>query len=145
MGTVLKLDYNDGMARSYSFTEKQVKEIKINTMQDEDLQELANGKPVLYKVSNEYKVISILLEPTNDPGIFDNVNVLVDVEEMIDLTMYYQNGEEAHNFQVKIDPRTKQGYVKGGRSTEAMLLIFYQASELISALEYAIFVKEGLI
>lgn len=141
MATVLQIKNG---STTYSFSHREVPLIKVETLQEEDLQILANGKPIVYTTSAEYNIISIDFNPGEKPSLYATLYTLADVENLMELTTYYRNGTAVQNFSVKIDPRINFIYKNGSRSTEYIRAIFYQASELISAIEYNIFPIGGM-
>ena len=140
MADVLKIVTS---STEYTFSHLVIPVIRIDTMQDEENQELGNGKPIIYTVSNEYKILTVTFNSKEDVTVYDNLLAIVDCEEILDLTMYYRNGTESNNLQVKVDPRLKLNYKNGSRTDDFIKAIFYQAAELTSALEYLIYPRAG--
>ena len=94
MADVLKIVTS---STEYTFSHLVIPVIRIDTMQDEENQELGNGKPIIYTVSNEYKILTVTFNSKEDVTVYDNLLAIVDCEEILDLTMYYRNGTESNN------------------------------------------------
>ena len=141
MATALKITYNDGSAQSFSFEHRNIQEIEIDEVEKVDLQILQNGKPIIYQVSDSWSLISVTFRFDSNLSVWGNIQTLQDIEKIMQLTMYYRNGTQAEQFNVKIDPNIDFSYHGGDRLTKGMKVMFYETKEYKTAMEYDIFAR----
>jgi hypothetical protein len=82
----------------------------------------------MYYMGESYKTIEVYLYPEND-DLWDDVNTLKAVTDIIKMYVYYRNGTLAEQFSVRIDPNVTLNYSRGVKDASDMIkLMFYETT-----------------
>ena len=123
----------------YTFDHRQVSSAIVNKYQNETLQLKLNNKPISVWTSDEWHTISLTFVTKDNPTIYDTLETLKDIENVMSLEVYYRNGTLAESYKVKIDPDIEFKYENGSRSINPINVRFLEANDLIAAFEFSIF------
>lgn len=115
--------------RTINFSKFEVNQVEISTNKLLDLQRLQNRQPILYELSQSYKIINVTLEPYKTPMTMTKLEALRTVSDIMTMTLYYSDGvTQAEQFDVRTDPGNKSYYKMGYRDAGTeMGMVFYEA------------------
>lgn len=125
MNKVLRFSYS---GTDVDFYDDEVYRVAILTNRRNSIQRLANRKPIVYYLSDEYRTVNVDLDPAL-VTVIDNIETLRDITDIMTMFCYYSDGTTiAERIPVKIDRKAPSYFFGGDRKREIVRIRLYETS-----------------